>query len=206
MKDPRIDAYIEKSKPFAQPILKKLRRLIHKACPKVNESIKWGMPAFEYEGPLCSFAAFKEHAVFGFWKTSLIKDPEGYLQKHRAKGGEAMGNLGRVGSSKDLPPDEIMVDFIKQAMKLNTEGVIVKKKPAASKKEIPVPSEFIMLLKRNKKAKETFENLSPSHRREYLGWITEAKTDATRNKRMETAVEWMAEGKKRNWKYERKTS
>lgn len=204
MEDPRIDAYIEKAQPFAQPVMKKLRELIHKACPDVVETIKWGMPSFEYMGPLCSFAAFKQHCVFGFWKTTLIEDPDNYLQQRAAQGGEAMGNLGKITSVKDLPPAKVIVDFIKQAAKLNKEGVKVPKGKSKPKKEIPVPKEFSALLNKNKTAKMIFEEFSPSHRRDYLEWITEAKTDATRDKRMQTALEWIKDGKRRHWKYEKK--
>ncbi|MCX6275165.1 MAG: DUF1801 domain-containing protein [Bacteroidetes bacterium] len=118
-KDKRIDAYISKAQPFAQPVLKKLRTLVHKACPEVTETIKWGMPAFEYMGPLLGFAAFKQHCVAGFWKHKLLKDPKGYLGERKNQGGEAMGNLGRMASVKDLPPDRAIIGFIKQAVKLN---------------------------------------------------------------------------------------
>src|SRR6187455_2457712 len=127
MKDDRIDEYIKKAQPFAQPVMVKLREIIHKACPEVVESIKWGMPSFEYKGPICHFASFKQHCVFGFWKTTLIKDPGDYLQERSAQGGEAMGNLGRMTSVKDLPPSKVLIDFIKQSMKLNEEGIKVVK-------------------------------------------------------------------------------
>lgn len=203
-KDPRIDAYIEKAQPFAQPILKKLRTLIHKGCPEVEETIKWGMPSFDYKGALCSFASFKQHAVFGFWKTELLNDPKKYLQQHKAQGGGAMGNLGRITSLKNLPPDEAIIDFVKQAKKLNDKGV---KLPARNKKEKPplsVPAYFVAVLSRNPIALSKFESFSPSHKREYVEWISEAKTEETRQRRMETALQWIAEGKRRNWKYERK--
>jgi uncharacterized protein YdeI (YjbR/CyaY-like superfamily) len=201
--DKRIDSYIEKAQPFAQPIMKKLRELVHKACPEVTETIKWGMPSFEYKGPMFGFAAFKQHCVGGFWKSKLLKDPNGYLGERSAQGGEAMGNLGRMTSMKDLPPDKTFVDFVKQHIKLNDEGIKVKKKPAV-KKELVIPKELITALRKNKKAKETFENFSPSNKREYAEWILDAKTDDTRAKRLETAVEWMAEGKPRLWKYMKK--
>jgi|SRR5688572_21127223 len=204
MKDSRIDDYIENAQAFARPILKKLRALIHKACPEVTETIKWGMPSFEYKGHMCGFASFKQHCAFGFWKTKLIKDSSGYLQKHKAAGGEGMGNLGRITSTKDLPPDKVLFDFIKQAAKLNEDGVKVKKAAPKLKKEIPVPAEFQSMLNKNKKAKTTFDSFAPSHRREYLEWITEAKTEATQLKRMTTALEWISEGKQRNWKYMKK--
>jgi uncharacterized protein YdeI (YjbR/CyaY-like superfamily) len=202
-KDKRIDAYIEKSQTFAQPIMKKLRELVHKACPEVTETIKWGMPSFEYKGPMFGFAAFKQHCAGGFWKSKLLNDPKGYLGERSNQGGEAMGNLGRMTSIKNLPPDKVIIDFIRQHMKLNDEGIKVPKKPAV-KKELIVPKELVAALHKNKKAKMTFENFSPSHQREYAEWITEAKTDETKNKRLVTAVEWIAEGKPRQWKYMKK--
>ncbi len=202
--DKRIDEYIAKAQPFAQPIMKKLRMLVHKANPEVTETIKWGMPSFDYKGAYFSFAAFKQHCAGGFWKSKLINDPQGYLSERKNQGGEAMGNLGRITSLKDLPPDDVMIDFFVQAKKLNDEGVKVEKKKPAPKKELTVPKDLAALLNKNKKAKMIFEEFAPSHRREYIMWIEEAKTEETRSKRLATTVEWCAEGKSRNWKYERK--
>jgi len=203
-KDKRIDAYIEKAQPFAQPILKKLRALVHKGCPDVTETIKWGMPAFEYKGPLLGMAAFKQHCVAGFWKHKLLKDPKNYLGERAAQGGDAMGNLGRMTSIKDLPPDKAIIDFVKQSAKLNDAGIKIEKVKPAVKKALRIPKELTDALKSNKKANLTFENFSPSNKREYADWITEAKTEETKNKRIETAIEWMAEGKPRLWKYMKK--
>jgi uncharacterized protein YdeI (YjbR/CyaY-like superfamily) len=200
-KDKRINAYIDKAQPFAKPILKKLRELIHKGNPEVEETIKWGMPFFDYKGPFCNFASFKEHATFGFWKYKLIKDPKGYLQDVANKGGDAMGNLGRITSLKDLPPDKVFIDFIKQAKRLNDEGIKLPAKPKKTKAKLIIPDYLIKSIKKNKKAFNTFSNFSYSHKKEYVEWITEAKTEATRNKRIKTAIEWMSEGKPRNWKY-----
>jgi uncharacterized protein YdeI (YjbR/CyaY-like superfamily) len=199
--DPRIDAYIEKAQPFAKPILEHLRMLIHKGCPEVEETIKWGMPSFDYKGPFFSMAAFKEHAVFGFWKYTLIKDPKNYLSERAADGGEAMGHGGRITKMSDLPPDKVMLDFIKQAKKLNDEGVKLPAKPKKEKAPLKIPPYFMTALKKNKKALNTFENFSYSNKKEYVQWITEAKTETTRDQRLETAIEWMEEGKVRNWKY-----
>lgn len=199
-KDKRIDAYITKAQPFAQPILKHVRALVHKACPEVTETIKWGMPSFEYKGLYFGFAAFKQHCTFAFWKARLIKDPKNYLGQNKAAGGEAMGNFGRVTSLKDLPPDKLIIDFLKQAKKLNDDGVKAAPKKTVSK-AIRTPAWFMDALKKNKMALITFQNFSPSHKREYLEWITEAKTEATREKRLATTLEWLAEGKSRNWKY-----
>lgn len=199
--DKRIDAYIEKKADFAKPILKHLRELVHKACPNAEETIKWGMPFFDYKGSvLCAMAAFKEHCSFMFWKAKLMKDPEKILQITER---EAMGNFGNIKSLKDLPPDKILMAYIKEAARLNEENI---KLPSREKKpvtELKMPADFASALKKDKKANTVFENFPPGKRKEYIQWITEAKTEDTKNKRIATAVEWIAEGKSRNWKYER---
>jgi uncharacterized protein YdeI (YjbR/CyaY-like superfamily) len=198
-----IDEYIDGMQPFAIPVLVKLRKLVHKACPEVKESIKWGMPAFEHHGPLCNMAGFKQHCVFGFWKESLLKDPGGYLKPRAMKGGEAMGHFGRITSLKDLPPDKVIIDLIKQAAKLNEEGVkVVKKKDPA--KAVKPPKILLDALAKSKKARLTFDSFSPSAQKEYIEWILDAKTDTTRDKRLATTIEWLEEGKRKNWKYEKK--
>ena len=200
-KDKRVDAYIAKSADFAKPILKHLRELIHKGCPDVEETIKWGFASFDYKGTFCSLAAFKQHATFGFWKHALLKDPKGYLGERFNQGGEAMGNLGRITSVKQLPPDSAIVDLVRQAAKLNDDGIKLPPKPKKPQTPLVIPPYFIAALKKNKKAFTVFENFSYSCKKEYLQWITEAKTEETREKRLKTAVEWIAEGKIRNWKY-----
>lgn len=199
-KDKRIDAYINAAAPFARPILKHLRKLIHQGCPEVQETIKWGMASFDYKGPFISFAAFKKHCSFGFWKPGLIEDKHGYLQPIAAKGGEAMGNFGRITSLSDLPPDKIILGYIKQAKHLNDEGLKVPRK-TKKREQLEAPDYMLTAIERNKRALKTFDDFSPSHKRDYIEWITEAKTEATREKRLKQAVEWMAEGKPRNWKY-----
>jgi uncharacterized protein YdeI (YjbR/CyaY-like superfamily) len=201
--DSRIDAYIAKAEDFAQPILSHLRQLVHTACPDVEEGVKWGMPHFMYQGAiLCSMASFKQHAVFGFWKASLMPDPDGILTIPR---GEGMGHMGKIQTLKDLPKDAILTKYIKEAMKLNDEG-IKRPSPAkpteAQKKELAVPADLVKELKKNKPAEKVFKDASYSFRKEYIMWVEEAKTEATRNKRIAQAVEWIAEGKGRNWKYE----
>jgi len=196
--DKRVDAYIAKARPFAQPVLKHLRELVHKACPEVEETIKWGFPNFDYKGVFCSMAGFKEHCAFNFWKQSLLKDP------HKIFGvKESMGHLGRIESLKDLPADKIMVEYLKEAVELNDKGVKRELKPkvAPNSKELVIPDYLTKALSKNKKANTTFSSFSYSHRKEYVEWITEAKTDETRGKRLKQAIEWMAEGKSRNWKY-----
>jgi len=201
-KDKKTDAYIAKSADFAKPILSHIRELVHKACPDTEEVMKWGFPHFDYKGMMCSMAAFKHHCAFNFWKASLIKDTAKVL---KIKNKDSMGSLGQIKSKSDLPPDRIFIAYIKQAMKLNDEGVKfpVKKKTAA-KTELVIPEYFLKVLKKNKKSFEVFGNFAYSHRKEYVNWITEAKTEETRKKRIETAIEWLSEGKSRNWKYERK--
>ncbi|HXB92853.1 MAG TPA: YdeI/OmpD-associated family protein [Puia sp.] len=200
--DPRIDAYIAKAADFAKPILTHIRKLVHKACPGVTETVKWGMPFFEYNGTiLCNIAAFKQHCAFGFWNASLMKDPEGIMQ---VKDRTAMGHFDRITSQKDLPSDKIMIAYIKESASLIEKGV---KKPAPKKKApagpLPVPAELAATLKKNKKAQATFDAFSPSHRKEYIEWIIDAKTDATREKRLATTIEWLTAGKSRMWKYQK---
>jgi uncharacterized protein YdeI (YjbR/CyaY-like superfamily) len=194
-KDKRVDTYISKSQDFAKPVLSHLRELVHKACPEVEETIKWGFPNFVYKGILCNMASFKQHCAFGFWKASLMKDTHGILA------GESMGSLGKLASLKDLPADKILIDYIKQAMELNDEGIKVSKKPVGSKKDLVIPDYFKKELGKNKKAKTVFENFGYSHQKEYIEWITEAKTEATRLKRMEKTLAQLAESKSLNWKY-----
>ena len=198
-KNKRLDAYIEKAQPFAKPILKHLRSLVHKANPLVQETIKWSFASFDYKGPFVSMASFKQHVAFGFWKYKLIKDPKNYLGVRSNEGGEAMGNMGRITSLKDLPPDNVLIDFIKQAKKLNDEGVKLPPKPKKVHAGLKVPLYFTAALKKNKKAQTHFENFSPSEKRDYVEWITEAKSDETRDSRMKLAIEWMSEGKRRNF-------
>ena len=198
-----IDAYISKSADFARPILDHIRELVHKACPEVEEKIKWGFPHFDYKGDMmCSMAAFKQHASFGFWKATLMKDP---VLAETARSEVAMGHLGRICSLKDLPVDKKLTAWIKEAMTLNDKGI---KLPARTrvpeKKELVVPEYFIKAVSKNKKAKAAFDDYSYSHKKEYLDWVTEAKSEDTRNKRMASAIEMMAAGKSRNWKYAKK--
>ena len=200
-KDKRIDAYIASSQPFAQPILKHLRKLVHRGCPEAVETIKWGFASFDYKGPFCSMASFKQHAVFGFWKSKLLKDPKGYLGERFNQGGDAMGNLGRLTGLKDLPPDAVILGFIKQSKKLNDDGVKLPSKQKKVKKELVIPNFFLIAVKRNSKAHSTFESFSYSNKKEYVEWVTEAKTNETRELRLTTAIEWMSEWKVRNWKY-----
>ena len=197
--DPRIDAYIEKAKPFAQPILVRLRRAIHKACPEVTETLKWSVPAFEYEGILCGMAAFKAHCLFNVWKSALVKDQ---LPKAAA---DALERIGRIESVKELPSEALLVQIIKKAAAINEAGLKVPQMPRTKKPPVRVPADLKAALARRSKAATSFEAMSPSHKREYVEWITEAKGADTRARRVTQTVEWVAEGKGRNWKYERRS-
>lgn len=205
-KDPRIDAYIEKSADFARPILKRLRTLVHKGCPDVQETIKWGMPAFEYKGPFCSMAAFKQHCVFGFWKAALLDDARTAPSADaKAMNWGACGSdpiPARITSTADLPTDAAMLRLIRKAATLNDDGVKlpVRRTP---RKPLPMPPDFAAALKKTRGAAPAFAAFPPSHKREYIEWITEAKRDETRRKRIATAVEWIAQGKPRNWKHQK---
>lgn len=201
----RVDAYIAKSQPFAQPILEHVRALVHRACPEVEETIKWGMPSFEYKGPYFGFAAFKNHCSFGFWKGNLLNDPDGLLENTKGERGNGMGNLGKITNFKELPKDKIILDFLKQAKKLNDDGVkLPPRKSTKTAKSVAPAKSLLIALKKNKTAMKVFEGFSPSKKNEYFEWINEAKTEPTRDRRVAQAMEWIAEGKSRNWKYERK--
>jgi uncharacterized protein YdeI (YjbR/CyaY-like superfamily) len=195
MKDPRVDAYIRKSAEFARPILTRIRAMVHAACPDVEETVKWGMPAFMYHGLMCGMAGFKQHAAIGFWKSSLILDKSG------SRADEAMGQFGRLYSIKDLPAKAVFAGYIRTAMKPNASGVKVPRPRTNPKPKPKAPPDLQAALSKNRKALATWQAFSPSKQREYVEWITEAKTVATRQKRIVTAVGWIAEGKSRNWKY-----
>jgi uncharacterized protein YdeI (YjbR/CyaY-like superfamily) len=193
-RDPRIDAYIKKAAPFAQPILKHIREVVHSACPDAEETMKWNSPQFMYNGSLLvGMAAFKEHCRLIFWKGPLIKGPDGENAD--------VESIGKPASVADLPPKKVLVSYIKQGMKLNEKGVTLKQARVKKAKEVEAPDYFLAALKKNKKAMQTFDAFSPSHRREYIQWITEAKREDTRARRVAEAVSMISEGKPRNWKY-----
>jgi len=190
-KDPRINAYISKAQPFARPILTHLRRLVHRARPDVEENIRWGSPFFDHNGMLCFMASFREHAVFGFWKGKLL-----FGKEHKG----AMGHFGRLTSVKDLPGDKELLGYIRKAAELNERG-LKRKRPARGTQKVIVPRDLKMALAKNAKARTTFENFSYSHKKEYVDWITDAKRDETRKKRLKTTIQWLGQGKPQNWRY-----
>ncbi len=194
-RDPRIDAYIDRQADFARPILEHVRALVHETCPDVEETIKWSMPTFVYGGGiLCGMAAFKQHASFGFWKHALV------VGDGQARDG--MGSYGKMTSLKDLPPKKTLIAHLRKAMQLNLEKAPPVRKAAAPKPPPQMPDDLATALKKNAKARKAYDAFPPSAQRDYVEWITEAKREATRATRLSQAVEWMAEGKRRNWKYE----
>ena len=194
-KDPRVDAYIKKAQPFAQPILTHIRKVVHAAVPDVEETMKWSSPHFDYKGIFCGMAAFKEHVGFGFWKAGLMKDVL------PGSGLSAAGQFGKITSIKDLPNDGELKKIIKFAKQLNDDEVKAPPMRKGPRPELKAPADLLAALAKNKKAKATFDGFPPGQRREYIAWVIEAKQAATRESRIKTAVEWMAEGKPRNWKY-----
>jgi len=196
--DPRIDAYIANAAPFARPILQHLRDTVHAACPDVEETIKWSMPFFLYHGMLCNMAAFKAHCAFGFWKGELL------LEQADNKAREAMGQFGRITAVADLPPAATLARYIGQAMALNADGAQAKAKAPPKPKVVralTVPAYLAAALADHPDAGARFSAFTPGAQREYVAWLEEAKTEATRLRRLAQAIEWIAEGKKRNWKY-----
>ena len=194
-RDLRIDAYIAKSAEFAQPILEYLRAVVHTACPEVEEDMKWNFPHFGYGGAMmCSMAAFKQHCSFGFWQ---------YKSLFGGDTQDGMGQFGKLASIKDLPSKKELIAYIKKAMALNVAGVTQQRPKAAPKPPPQLPEDFAALLVRKKhaSARKTYDSFSPAAKREYVEWVAEAKSDATRQKRLATALEWLTEGKQRNWKY-----
>ena len=200
--DPRVDMYIEKAAPFAQPVLTHLRNLVHQACPRATESVKWGMPFFLQQGiVLCHLAAFKQHCAFGFWGPEMKK----VLATDGLVSSKAMGSLGRITGLRDLPADRLLLRYMSQAAEFVESGQRKKsidRKPKAAKPHVRVPVELSAALKKNKLAAKAFECFSPSCRQEYVEWIWAAKRQETKERRVAQAVEWIAQGKSRNWKYE----
>jgi uncharacterized protein YdeI (YjbR/CyaY-like superfamily) len=199
--DNRVDAYIGKSADFAQPILNYIREIIHEASPLITETIKWGCPSFDYKGPIVMMAAFKQHCGLNLWKASLMDDPDGVMKLND----ENAGQFSRITSIADLPQKNVLIDFIKQGVALNEKGLKVPtKKTTGEKAELVVPDYFTAALDSNPQAKANFDGFSYSQKKEYLEWFIEAKSEATRDNRVKTSVEWISEGKSRNWKYQHK--
>jgi uncharacterized protein YdeI (YjbR/CyaY-like superfamily) len=198
-RNPRVDTYIADAAPFARPILAHLRHAVHQACPEAIEAVKWSMPFFTYrDANLCHMAAFKAHCAFGFWRGKEIDGlPE-------VENGASMGNIGRIGSLDDVPSKRDLTRWIKAAMKLTDGGTKpVRSSVAVVKSSLATPDDLAAAIGANVDAKKHYDAFSPSAKREYVEWIVEAKREATRAQRIVTAVEWIAEGKQRNWKYQK---
>lgn len=195
-RDPRVDAYIQKSADFARPILTHIREVVHAACPDVEETMKWSFPHFDYKGIMMSMAAFKGHCTLGFWNAKEVLGPD-------AQEG-AMGQFGRIASLKDLPSKKVLTGYVKKAMAVKDAGVKLARPAPRPGTEPAVPEELAaaLRLKKNRKAKDTWDAFPPSHRREYVEYIDEAKRAETRARRIVQTVELLNEGKARNWKYQ----
>jgi len=194
---PDVEAYIERSADFAQPTLRHIRAVFHATCPDLEESIKWGMPHFEFKGILAHIAAFKSHTRLAFWKGELLTDADGWL----AQMGESRMGVVKIGSMDDVPPDDVLRALILDAMDLNERGIQPEKETSVKKPELEAPDWFMDVIAGVPGALKTWEGFSPSHRKEYIEWVTEAKRESTRKKRIKQAVEWIAEGKPKEWKY-----
>jgi uncharacterized protein YdeI (YjbR/CyaY-like superfamily) len=193
-RDPRIDAYIDKAGDFARPILRHIRELVHKTIPGAGEAVKWGMPHFTHKGKnIAGMAAFKAHCA-------VMVHGDGRQEQR-----DGMGSYGKLNSMKDLPDDsELAAKLVEARERIDSEGsAVTRAKKPAPRAELPVPQDFEAALRDNPKARATFDGFPPSQRREYVEWVSEARQDATRAKRLATSIEWLAEGKRRNWKYER---
>lgn len=200
--DQRIDLYIQKSAPFAQEILGTLRNRVHDCCPVCVETLKWGMPHFLYKGKiLCSMAAFKNHCAFGFWLASKMKDAAQFMETDENR--SAMGDLGKLTRPEDLPDQITFRMLIQEAMYLIDQGVSPERKAKADTPSPQIPEELTIHLAENPAALLFFDSISAAQKREYLNWILEAKTEGTRSRRIQTTVDWCAQGKRRNWKYEK---
>ena len=193
-RDPRVDAYIAGAPEFARSILAHLRDIVHRNCPQVEETLKWRMPTFMHHGMLCGMAAFKQHCSFGFWKHELV------VGKDQAGSTQGLGQFGKLTTLKDLPSPKLLAGYVKRAMRLNEEGI---RAPRATpkKRALAMPDDLGTALKKNARASATFASFSPTNQRDYIEWIIDAKRAETRSRRLAQAIQWMAEGKPRNWKY-----
>jgi len=203
IRDARVDAYIAKSADFAKPILAHLRELVHRGCPAAEETMKWSFPHFQYKGMLCSMASFKAHCSFGFWKAGLLKKQNPSAGVRTGDEKDSMGSFGRITALGDLPADAAILKLVRQAAEINDQGITKPRPKPRVRKPLRVPPELAAALKKNAKARAHFEEFSPSHQREYLFWITEAKSPETRARRVAETMKLLAAGKHRYWKYER---
>jgi uncharacterized protein YdeI (YjbR/CyaY-like superfamily) len=201
-KDRRVDVYIARSAEFAKPILIRIRKTVHAGCPEVEETIKWSFPSFMYKGILCSMAAFKDHCVFGFWKHALLRDRIAELPRGE---GRAMGQFGRLTAVSELPGEKALLRLVRAAAELNDRGIMKPRRGAPKRdRKLHVPGYFLAAVRKNRKALATFKEFSYTNKKDYVEWVTEARREETRRRRLEAAVAWMVERKPRNWKYVRR--
>jgi uncharacterized protein YdeI (YjbR/CyaY-like superfamily) len=194
-RDPRIDAYVAKAQPFARPILEKVRERVHAVVPRAEETIKWGMPAYTLDGKILLItAAFKAHAALNFWRGQELRGDKANA--------DAMGQFGKLASVADLPSDSELDRLMKEAAEVAKNAPAPRKAKHGPKAAPEMHPDFSAALAKAPKAKAALDGLPPSAQRDYLEWISEAKQDSTRAKRIATAVEWLSEGKRRHWKYQ----
>ncbi len=196
-----VDAYIARAPQFARAVIEHFRDIVHETCPEVEEGMKWGRPAFLREGRLMALVgAFQAHCAVAFWHPEMNR----ILKEEGRLGEEGMGSLGKVRGVKDLPAKKDLARYLREAWRLAAEAPAgaARRKGTAPKKPIEAPEDFAAALEKNAAAKRAFGSFAPGQQREYIEWILEAKRDETRRKRIATAVEWLAEGKRRNWRYE----
>lgn len=199
MKYKNYDDYINSSETFAHPILEHLRKCVHEACPEVVEEFKWSMPCFTYKGTiLCNMAAFKKHTSFGFWLAPKMTDPEKVFVHGESRG---LGHFGKITTLEDLPEKSILISYILEAVQLINNGEKISGTAGRKAKVFEEPDYFMYRIEANPNALSTYKSFSQSHKNEYIEWITDAKTEKTREKRLDQMIEWLQEGKPKNWKY-----
>jgi uncharacterized protein YdeI (YjbR/CyaY-like superfamily) len=194
-RDPRIDAYIAKAQPFSQPILEHVRTRVHAVLPDVEETLKWSMPAYTLGGKIVLItAAFKAHLALNFWRGQELRGD--------GANADAMGQFGKIKSLADLPPDKELDRLIREAADLAKSAPAPRKTKHAPKPAPGLHPEFAAALAKAPQARAVLDSFPPSAQRDYVEWIADAKQDATRQKRIATAIEWLGEGKRRHWKYQ----
>ena len=231
--DRRVDAYIAHAAPFAQPILARLREDVHAACPDAEEAVKWSMPFFMHAGRnLAHMAAFKAHCAFGFELGRAVVDlgreaqamgQFGRITKlddlpPRAEVRKLVTKAAALIDAGTRPPRAPKNVFGAVADSDADGGPAIRtgngaaggapelpQPPAARIMVVPeLPPAFAAALARQASARRFFDSLAPGHRRDYVLWIAEAKREETRLRRIAQALDWLAEGKRRNWRYERR--
>jgi hypothetical protein len=201
----QVTAYAAAMPAYAQPIFAHLRALIHTTCPDTDEAIKWSIPHFERDGDyLCIFAASPGHASFTFYKQQLMSDPR---LRDNLNLPAIKRFMGRLTSLSDLPDDATLAAMLQEAADLNARGVRLPDRAPKTPPVIDMPSAVATAvataLAANPAAQAVWDAKSAAWRKDYLVWITAAKTDPTRDARIAEALDWIADGKARFWKYQK---